>query len=403
MDSLINAAAAALSRGDPLQALKRVALREDPPALALRGVAMAQLGDFARARSLLRAAARAFGAGEGISRARCVVAEAEVALASRDLTWPVEALASARTLLAARGDAANAAHARYLEMRRLVLIGRLDEAEQGLVELDPAPLPPALRAAHGLIVASLAMRRWQATAAREVLAQARRDAAQAGVPFLIGEVEALAARLDAPAARLIAAGEERPADFAAIEALERSGALIIDGFGRVVRQGERVVPLARRPVLFELARALAEAWPGDVSREVLTARAFGAREADESHRARLRVEIGRLRSLLDGLASVSATRRGFVLTARPPSEVAVLARLAEGRHAVVLALLSDGEAWSSSALAIALDVSPRKIQRALESLAATGEVEPIGKGRARRWKTPQWATSLLLPPALGPG
>ena len=56
-----------------------------------------------------------------------------------------------------------------------------------------------------------------------------------------------------------------------------------------------VISLATRPVLFALARALAEAWPGDVPRDALVARAFGAKLADESHRARLRVEIGRLR------------------------------------------------------------------------------------------------------------
>jgi DNA-binding winged helix-turn-helix (wHTH) protein len=405
MDSLINAAAAALAHGDPLQALKRVALREDPPALALRGIAMAQLGDFGRSRTLLRAAARAFGPAEALARARCVVAQAEVALASRDLAaWSVEDLAGARALLEARGDRTNAAHAGYLEMRRLVLIGRLDEAEQGLSALDPAPLPPALRAAHGLVVASLAMRRWRATAAREALEQVRRDAAQAGIPFLTGEVEALARRLDAPAARLIAGCEERPVDFAGIEALGRSGALIVDGFGHLARKGESVVNLARRPVLFELLRALAEAWPADVSRQTLAARAFGAREVDESHRVRLRVEIGRLRGLLGGLGEISATRRGFALSARQAPIVAVLARPAEGRHAVVLALLSDGEAWSSTALAIALDASPRTIQRALEVLAAAGEIAPIGRGRARRWTiAPPLATSLLLPPDIRVG
>lgn len=401
MDSLINAASAALARGDPLGALKRVALREDPPALALRGIAMAQLGDFARARSLLRAAGRAFGAREPLARARCVVAEAEVALASRDLAWPVKDLASARTLLAAQGDTANAAHAGYLQMRRLVLIGRLDEAEQGLDDLDPAPLPPALRAAHGLVVASLALRRWRAAAARTALETARRDAALAGIPFLAGEVEALARRLDAPAARLLEDGGEQLIDLAGIEALGASGALIIDGFGHLVREGDTVADLARRPVLFALARTLGEAWPGDVSREVLAARAFGARQIDESHRVRLRVEIGRLRAALAGLAEISATRRGFVLTARQAPRVVVLARPVEERHAAVLALLSDGEAWSSAALAIALDASPRTIQRALESLAAAGKVEPVGRGRARRWMTPPaLATSLLLPPGL---
>ena len=139
MDSLITAAARALAAGDPLGALKRVALRDDAPALALRGIAMAQLGDLARAKALLRRAARAFGPKEAVARARCVVAEAEIALVSRDLGWPAKALDAARATLEAHGDRVNAAHARYLEVRRLLLIGRLDEAEHALAELDPRP------------------------------------------------------------------------------------------------------------------------------------------------------------------------------------------------------------------------------------------------------------------------
>src|SRR6516162_4059644 len=153
MDSLITAAAHALATGDPLGALKRVALRDDAPALALRGIAMAQLGDFVRAKALVRSAARGFGPKEALARARCVVAEAEIALASRDLSWPAKALDTARATLEAHGDRANAAHARYLEVRRLLLIGRLDEAERTLAELDPASLPPASRTAYELVVA----------------------------------------------------------------------------------------------------------------------------------------------------------------------------------------------------------------------------------------------------------
>src|SRR5450755_4261089 len=148
MDSLITAAGRALAAGDPLGALKRVALRDDAPALALRGIAMAQLGDLVRAKALLRSAARAFGPKETVARARCIVAEAEIALVSRDLSWPARALDAARAVLERHGDRANAAHARHLEVRRLLLIGRLDEAEHVLAKFDAAPLPPALRAAH---------------------------------------------------------------------------------------------------------------------------------------------------------------------------------------------------------------------------------------------------------------
>ena len=182
MDSLITAAGRALAAGDPLGALKRVALRDDAPALALRGIAMAQLGDLGRAKALLKSAARAFGPRETVARARCVVAEAEIALVSRDLNWPAKALDAARATLEAHGDRVNAAHARYLEVRRLLLIGRLDEAERMLDELDPAPLPPASRAAHELVVAGIAMRRLRAGAARAALARAARAAYQAAIP-----------------------------------------------------------------------------------------------------------------------------------------------------------------------------------------------------------------------------
>ncbi len=400
MDSLITAAARALALGDPLGALKRVALRDDAPALALRGIAMAQLGDLVRAKALLQSAARAFGPKEAVARARCVVAEAEIALVSRDLGWPALALDSARSTLAAHGDRVNAAHAWNLKVRRLLLIGRLDEAERTLAELDPAPLPPASRAAHELAVAGIAMRRLRTTAARAALARAERAAREAGIPALAAEVESASLVLSTPAARLIARGEERPLVLEEVEALLASKALVVDACHYVVRDETRVVSLATRPVLFAVARALGEAWPADVPRSTLVARAFRGKHADASYRVRLRVEVGRLRMKLRNLANVSATKRGFALAPRHAREVVVLAPPVENEHAAVLALLADGESWSSSALAIALRASPRTVQRALECLSEAGKVQSIGRGRARRWMTPPvlgFPTILLLP------
>jgi len=400
MDSLITAAARALAAGDPLGALKRVALREDPPALALRGIAMAQLGEFVRAKALLRRAARAFGPKEAVARARCVVAEAETALASRDLGWPASALDAARETLEEHGDRVNAAHARYLEARRLLLIGRLDEAERRLGEFEPAAFPPALRAAHELVAAGIAMRRLQTRTARAALGRAERAAHRAGIAALTAEVERAALALNTPAARLIARGAERVLLLEDVEALLQSEALIVDACRHIVRDAHTVVSLARRPVLFVLARVLAEAWPGDVPRDMLVARAFRATLADESYRARLRVEMGRLRKALRGLAAVSATKRGFALVPRRAHGVVVLARPVEEQHAAVLAFLADGESWSSSALALALGASQRTAQRALDSLAAAGKVQSFGQGRARRWMTPPvpgFTTTLLLP------
>ncbi|KVH71825.1 hypothetical protein [Burkholderia cepacia] len=403
MDSLITAAARALAAGDALGALNRVALRDDAPALALRGIAMAQLGDFERARTLVRGAARAFGPREAVARARCVVAEAEIALASRDLRWPTRALDAACATLDAHGDRANAAHARYLGVRRLLLVGQLDDAERMLANLDPAPLPAASRAAHELIAAGIAIRRIRTQAARAALVRARAAARDAGIAALTAEIDTAARVLDAPAARLIARGTSRLVQLDEVETLFASNALVVDACRHTVRDARTTVSLARRPVLFVLARALGEAWPADVSRNALVAAAFRAKHADESHRARLRVEIGRLRAVLRPLANIVATPRGFALEPLGVRETVVLARPVDDRHAAVLALLADGEAWSSSALALALGASQRTVQRALDVLAEADKVQALGRGRARRWMTPPlpgFATTLLLPAPL---
>jgi hypothetical protein len=400
MDSLITAAARALATGDLLGVLKRVGLRDDPPALALRGIAMAQLGDFERAKVLLRRAARAFGSREAVARARCVVAEAEIALVSRDLGWPAATLDAARATLEAHGDRVNAVHARILEVRRLLLIGHLDKAEQALAGFDVTSLPAALRANHDLVVAGIAMRRLKTKTARTALARAGQAARDADIPALTVEVESASHILNAPAARLIAQGEEKPLLLQEVEALLESKALVVDACRHVVRLRGTVVSLARRPMLFTLVRALGEAWPADVSRSTLIAQAFRARGVDESHRARLRVEIGRLRSALRPLAGISATKEGFALVPRRAREIVVLARPVEEEHAAVLAFLADGESWSSSALALALAASQRTVQRALDELATEGKVQSFGRGRARRWlarPVPGFTTTLLLP------
>jgi tetratricopeptide (TPR) repeat protein len=400
MDSLITAAALALARGDPLGALKRVALRDDAPALALRGIAMAQLGDYARAKTLLRRATRAFGPHEAMARARCAVAEAEVALLLRDLGGSTMALDAAHATLAAHGDHANAAYARYLQARRLLLIGRLDEAGRTLAELDPALLPPASRASCELVAAGIAMRRLHAAAARAALIRAGHAAARAGIPALIAEVGSALGVLDLPAARLIAHGDTRLLQLDEVEVLLASPALVVDACRYVVRDAHAAIALDRRPLLFALAQMLGEAWPGDVPRATLIARAFRTKHADDSHRARLRVEIGRLRTLLGTVAGISATRHGFALIPHHAREVVVLAPPVDDPHAAVLALLADGESWSSSALALALGTSQRSVQRALDALAAANKVEGYGRGRACRWMTaplPGFPTSLLLP------
>ena len=403
MDVQIAAAARALATGDAFGALNRVALRDDAPALALRGIAMAQLGDLNRAKALMRKARRAFGAEDSLARARCAVAEAEIALAMRELNWPVKALDAARMTLESHGDWTNAAYARYLAVRRLLLIGRLDEAEHQLAALDPTPLPPALMAAYELVEAGIAIRRLQTKAARAALTRAEHCARQAGMPALMAEVESANLSLNTPAARLIRKGQERPLLLEEVEALLASDQLVVDACRNMIRAGQTTISLATRPVLFALARVLAEAWPADVARETLIRQVFRIKTADESHRVRLRVEIGRLRAVLGTLADLTATKQGYALAPHGQRQVVVLARPIEEPHAAILACLADGEAWSSSGLALALGISQRNVQRALDALSSTSKIQSFGRGRARRWITrpvPGFTTTLLLPSPL---
>jgi hypothetical protein len=403
MDSLIAAAARALVVGDAVGALKRVGLRDDPPALALRGIAMAQLGEYLRARELLRRAARGFGAHEELARARCVVAEAEVALAMRDLHGSARTLAAASATLEARGDRTNALQARLIAARRLLLLGRIDEAASALTRLDARFLPPSLLAVAEMASAEVALRSLRTAPARAALARAHEAAKRAQVPALLAEVADARAALDRPAARSVQSGREQSLRLDEVEALFASGVLVVDACRRGLRAGATWRPLARRPVLFALARTLGEAWPGDVDRHVLIARAFRARRPDETHRARLRVEIGRLRALAAPMARIEASARGFALAPRGEASVVVLVPPIDGDQASLLALLADGAAWSTSALALALGASQRTVQRALIELKAAGRVRSIGRARARRWLSPPLAgftTYLLLPAAL---
>ncbi|MEJ8835318.1 helix-turn-helix domain-containing protein [Ramlibacter sp. AN1133] len=403
MDALISASARALAAGDALGALKRVALRDDPPALALRGIAMAQLGEHARARELLRRAQRAFGPQEQLARARCVLADAEVALAMRELGGSLRALQAATATLERHGDRANALHARLLAARRSLLMGRLADARVLLASVDASTLPPALAAVAELAAAELALRCLQSAAARSALGRAHQAAYRSGIPALIGEVAQARSALERPAARRVTAGATVPLKLHEVEALLASDALVLDACRRGLALRGAWQSLVRRPILFALARALAQAWPQDVERDALIATAFRTRRPDETHRARLRVEIGRLRALVQGMAGIAATARGFVLRPEGAAEVVVLEPPIEGELASVVALLADGAAWSTSALALALDASQRTVQRAVAQLEAAGQVRAIGQARSRRWVAAplvDFTTILLLPAAL---
>jgi hypothetical protein len=400
MDSLIAAASRALAAGDPLGALQRVALRSDPDALALRGIAMAQLGELERARELLRLAARRFGGREPLARARAIAAEAEVALAARDFGFSPVALDRAIATLRAFGDRQNAAHAELSAIRRLLLVGRVSAAEGALEALDLDGAPPLLVAIAALARADVAVRGLRSGEARSHLAVASHAARTTAIEALVVEVDRALARLDAPAARVIEPGSERLLTLGEIERLFASDALLVDGCRRTVSRGAIAVSFARRPVLFALARALGEAWPHDLERERLIAVVFGASRPNDSHRARLRVEIGRLRAALAKLVRVEATARGFALRAPEASSVSVLAPPIEGDDAALIALLTDGQAWSTSALALALGSSQRTVQRALVELEQAERVRSIGRARRKRWlaaEVGRFASTLLLP------
>jgi hypothetical protein len=402
---MTSAAARALGACDPIGALKRVGLRGDPPALALRGIAMAQLGQLSRARELLRLAARRFGSHEPVARARCVVAEAEVALAMRDLRASTRELAAAATTLEARSDRVNTLHARLIALRRLLLIGRLDEATLSLAALDKRSMPPTLQAAAELAAAELSLRAVRTAPAVAALARARAAAERAGIPALLAEVAEAAAALDRAAARRVLPGApDQLLRLHEVEALVHDpGTLLLDGLRRGLRANGTWLPMVRRPILFVLALALARAWPADADRSELIALVFRTRHPDETHRARLRVEIGRLRALIKPLAHIEATARGFAIAPLERRTIAILVPPMAGGPAALLGLLSDGAAWSTSALALALGENQRAVQRALVELQAAQRVRSVGRGRAQRWLTPpltEFTTILLLPASL---
>lgn len=407
MDSLVAAAARALMAGDAITALKHIALRDEPPALALRGIAMAQLGDYPRARQLLRQAARRFGTHEALARARCSVAEAEVALAMRDVAASAHGLERAIEDLQVRGDSFNAWHAQLVAVRRQVLLGRLDTASAGLDAIDVASLPPPLAAVAHLARAEILLRRVRTHEAGRELDFARLAAQQARIPALLAEVAELESALTRTAAHVIQEGGSQALRLVEVEDLLASPALVVDACRRSVRVSDKEWSLTRRPLLFALLLGLARAWPADEDRNVLIREVFRSQQPDESHRARLRVELGRLRKLLAPQAEIVATSRGFRLHTPQTQGVVVLLPPIEGGHSALaaglLALLADGQAWSTSALALAMGDSQRTVQRALVELETASQVRSIGRARAQRWLAAPlrgFTTILLLPAAL---
>jgi hypothetical protein len=360
---------------------------------------MAQLGEFAAARKLLSRAGRAFRGKDAGAQARCLAAEAEVLLESRDLGAARRGFERAIPLLESAGDHGNAWFCRLQLARRLVLLGRLRDAGVALSLLRRRGLPPPRHALAELLAADIAVRRMRPDDARVALDRALAAARASGIPALVADVRRALDDLEAPVGRLFERGAERLVTLRDVARVTASPDVLVDTCRRQIRQATTTVSLGRRPVLLAIAAALGESWPGDAAREALIRRAFGRLRPTESVRVRLRVEVGRLRRALAPIAEVNATAAGFVLAPRAGRAVRVLHPPTDGNAGLLLALLSGGEPWSTTSLAEALGTSRRTVQRALLDLETNGKVRGAGSGRARRWAAaglPGFATSLLL-------
>lgn len=374
------AAARLLGAGAPFEALQLVALRDDATALALRGIALAQIGDLERGGKLLRKAHASFPDSNRLAKARCNLAEAEIRIALRDFRTASHLITGLVTALDSLQDAYNAMYALQIEARLLMLTGRIGEARKRLETIVPIAMPAALRSGHLLLRAELAARRLRAREAELLLADA---VALAGEHAMLrAQAAALRGALERPVARTAAGGLLVLRE---VEELLEGGALVIDLGRLMLRCDDMQTDFASRPVLFGLLQILAEHWPADATRDMLVERVFGARDVDDGYRNRLRVEIARLRRYVAGTADIRSTARGYRLVPLGSRDVAVLSPPVASPEARLLALLSDGEAWSSFALASALGASQRSVQRALAALAREGQARPVGNGRSRCW------------------
>ena len=375
----------ALAAGEALRALGLVGRADDALGLTLRGIAYAQLGDLELARkSLDRALALAK---DRRTRAHARAALVEIALSTGDPAPAAKAAKAAADELARLGDPRNAAMMRLVLARAEVLLGRLGEARRVVEDVLTEKLEPDLRALAWLARAEIAIRTLATTDARDALSRAR--ASLDGTPnqLLARALVALEQELSLPVARMLRGGVVRDADLFAIEALSRGEVLLIDACRRVAIAGRVTIPLARRPVLFALLLVLARAWPASVPRDELASRAFDARRVNESHRSRLRVEIGRLRKIMDGLgAEPVATADGYALASK--REVALLLPPSDDDAARIALLLGDGAAWSAKGLAEHAGVSKSTAQRALGLLVKNGSAIRTGKGKDVRYTRP---------------
>lgn len=384
-DASLALAGRALARGDALHALGLVGRAEDGLGLTLRGIAHAQLGDRALARASLDRARSL--AKDPLLRARIEAARVEIAMSDGDPARAAKAARASAEALAKLGDVRNAAMQRLVLARAEVLLGRLTKARHVVDEvLAHAELPADVAAVACLAQAEIAIRAVAPTEARAALSRARKALDAAPNELLARALVALEAELSKPIARLEQRGAQREADLFAIEAASSGEVFLVDACRRLAIAGRASIPLAKRSVLFALLLALARAWPADVARDALAAAAFDTRRVNASHRSRLRVEIGRLRELLEGLGEPVATTEGYVL--ETPRAVAVLLPPGGGEAARLAILLGDGAWWTAQALAEHAGVSKRTAQRALAALVEARIVIKAGAAKDVRFSRP---------------
>jgi hypothetical protein len=389
-ESSLQDAASALARGDALTALAAVGRFEDVPALTLKGIAYAQMGDLELAKRALGSAARK-ASGE-LVRARISAALAEVTLGEGDAWRAAREAHDAGVILERLGDTRNAAMQELVVARADVLLGRVGDARRRLDRLLADDLDADVRGVTLLAAAEIAVREGAPSRARARLAEVDTENA-----LLQRTVNAFAAELSRPIARLVSAGVEAPADLFAIERATSGDSLFVDACRRRVIAGRATVRLHTKPALFALLEKLARAWPASVPRDELAMRAFEVKKINPSHRSRMRVEIGRLRKELSGIAEPIATKDGYVLESKRP--VSVLLPPADDDDASIALLLSDGAAWTAQAIADHANVSKRTVLRALATLVERGHAVRVAKGKDVRYvaaSRPAIASRLLL-------
>ncbi|WP_236517164.1 helix-turn-helix domain-containing protein [Sandaracinus amylolyticus] len=384
-DALLEGARA-LARGDALRALGVAGRDESALGLTLRGIAYAQLGDLALAREALARATERAPDPHTLARARAAMVE--VALAAGDPKRAADEAIACASALEQLGDRRNAAMQRLVLARAEVLRGRLNEARGVVEDVLSREQPADLRAVAWLARAEIAMRALAASESRDALEHARSALEIAPHELLSRALVSLERELSAPVARVVRGGVGSDADLFAIEALSGGEVLLVDACRRVVIGARLIVRLGRRPVLFALLAALARAWPDPIARDELASSAFEVRRVNPSHRARLRVEIGRLRKAMHGLAAEPiATKEGYVLSSQ--REVVVLSPPGDDDEGARIALvLGDGASWSARELATHTGLSIRTVQRALASLVESGRAVRSGRGARVRYTRP---------------